>query len=269
MSSAVDLRSLGYRTDLALLELGGTEVEDRGDHLVVRTPDNPAYWWGNFLLLADLPSAGDTDRWLDRFVATFPEARHRTFGVDGTDHTVDELPGFTARGLSVEAQTVMTASVVHPPPRPNDQATYRPLVSDADWEQSVAVRLACHDDPGEDAATHRMFVERAAATHRRTVEAGHGAWFGAFVDGRLLSQMGMLRASPGLGRFQSVETLPEARGQGLAGTLVHHVSRYAFSELAAHTLVMVADPDYLAIRIYRAVGFSDTERQLQAERGPS
>ena len=26
---------------------------------------------------------------------------------------------------------------------------------------------------------------------------------------------------------------------------------------------MVADPDYLAIRIYRSVGFADTERQLQ------
>ena len=27
---------------------------------------------------------------------------------------------------------------------------------------------------------------------------------------------------------------------------------------------MVADPDYLAIRVYRSVGFADTERQLQA-----
>jgi hypothetical protein len=29
---------------------------------------------------------------------------------------------------------------------------------------------------------------------------------------------------------------------------------------------MVADPDYLAIKIYRALGFMDSERQLQAER---
>ena len=31
---------------------------------------------------------------------------------------------------------------------------------------------------------------------------------------------------------------------------------------------MVADPDYLAIRVYRSVGFDDTEVQLQAERKP-
>jgi ribosomal protein S18 acetylase RimI-like enzyme len=101
------------------------------------------------------------------------------------------------------------------------------------------------------------------------VEGGHGAWFGAFVDGRLLSGMGLFRASEGLARFQNVETRPEARGRGLAGTLVHHVSRYGFDELGARTLVMVADPDYLAIRIYRSVGFAETESMLQAERPPA
>jgi hypothetical protein len=34
------------------------------------------------------------------------------------------------------------------------------------------------------------------------------------------------------------------------------------------TLVMVADPDYPAVRVYRSVGFEDSETQLQAERGP-
>ena len=32
---------------------------------------------------------------------------------------------------------------------------------------------------------------------------------------------------------------------------------------------MVADPGYHAIRLYRAVGFDDTESQLQAERTPT
>ena len=33
--------SLGFRTDLALLTASGSVVEDRGTHLVGRTPDNP------------------------------------------------------------------------------------------------------------------------------------------------------------------------------------------------------------------------------------
>ena len=80
--------------------------------------------------------------------------------------------------------------------------------------------------------------------------------------------MGLVTAGPGLARFQAVETHPDVRGRGLAGTLVHHVSGYGFDTLGADTLVMVADPDYLAIRVYRAVGFDDTESQLQAERKP-
>ena len=34
----------------------GSQIEDRGTHLVIRTPDNPTYFWGNFLLLKQRPS---------------------------------------------------------------------------------------------------------------------------------------------------------------------------------------------------------------------
>jgi RimJ/RimL family protein N-acetyltransferase len=263
----VDVTSLGFRTDLALLRLGGTVVEDHGDHLVVRTQHNPTYWWGNFLLLPALPPEDETDRWLQRFELAFPGAQHRAIGVDGTGHTARDLPGFAAAGLTVESSAVMTATSVHPPPRPNDGAEYRALSSDEDWAQYVELHVAC-EDRDQDLVLYREFSERKAATHRRLTEAGHGGWFGAFVDGRLVAQMGLFAASPGLARFQSVETHPDFRGQGLAGTLVHFVSGYGFGELGARTLVMVADPEYLAIRVYRSVGFAESESQLQAEKSP-
>jgi ribosomal protein S18 acetylase RimI-like enzyme len=263
----VDVASLGFRTDLALLERAGSVVEDRGDHLVVRTPDNPTYWWGNFLLLAGVPAPAETGRWLERFGATFPDARHVALGVDGTGGRVADLPGFTDAGLHVEAQTVMTATGVHPPPRPQRGATYRTLSSDDDWAQHVRLHVACTDD-GRGSEDERAFVTRQAAAHRALTEAGHGAWFGAFLDGRLVAQMGLFAAGRGLARFRSVETHPGVRGRGLAGTLVHHVSRYGFTALGARTLVMVADPGYSAIRVYRSVGFTDGESQLQAERSP-
>jgi ribosomal protein S18 acetylase RimI-like enzyme len=80
--------------------------------------------------------------------------------------------------------------------------------------------------------------------------------------------MGLFSAGAGLARFQSVETDPEFRRRGLAGSLVHHASRYGFDELGARTLVMVADPDYFAVDLYRAVGFVAAETQLQLERAP-
>jgi ribosomal protein S18 acetylase RimI-like enzyme len=203
--------------------------------------------------------------WLDTFREEFPEAEHVALGFDGVDGSVDDLQGFAALGLHPEGATVMTTSSVHPPPRPNTTATYRPLTSEADWEQNVELRLACKD-PGHEDGAYEEFARAQGKTRRDLVAQGLGQWFGAFVEGRLVSQMGMFRAGDGLGRFQSVETHPDFRGQGLAGSLVYEVSGYGLGELGAHTLVMVADPDYLAIRVYRSVGFEDTETQLQVER---
>jgi len=261
----VQIESLAFRTDLALLQLGGSEVEDHESYVAVRTPDNPTYWWGNFLLLPTVPSTEDLPAWEAVFTQTFPGARHRAYGVASAHGSRDDLAPMVAAGMSVDASTVMTAdaSSVREPPRPNRAATYRPLVTDADWQQQVELALA-----GEDQSTMREFVVAKAAAQRRTAESGAGTWWGAFVGDRLASSMGLFQASPGLCRFQDVKTHPDARGRGLAGTLVHDISRHGIEALGAETLVMVADPDYLAIRVYRAVGFEDTETQLQAERKP-
>jgi ribosomal protein S18 acetylase RimI-like enzyme len=259
--------SLGFRTDLALLERAGSTIEDCGDHLVVRTPSNPTFYWGNFLLIDHVPAADGVEMWLDRFADALPAAPHRSFGFDAPHAVAADLVAFADHGLDIDVSTVMTATSVHAPAHPNGEASYRAFESDADWARSIELTLACNDE--YEPVGHRTFVERRVAGNRALVEAGHGSWFGAFLDGVLVSQMGLVTAGPALARFQLVETHPGVRGRGLAGTLVHHVSRYGFDTLGAETLVMVADPDYLAIRLYRSVGFSDSESQLQVERKPS
>jgi len=262
----VHVRSLAYRTDLALLQLGGSTVEDRGDHLVIRSPHNPSFYWGNFLLLERTPVADEAQHWLDVFHDSFPDAEHVAIGVDGTTGTREDVAAFADLGLQVGVDSVMTAQTVHEPPHPNREAAYRRLEGDDDWAALVDFRVAM--EPGQHPVRYRRFVADRALDSRRVAEAGHGAWFGAFVGGRLLASMGLVAAGDGLARFQDVETLPEARGRGLAGTLIHEVSRYGFGELGATTLVMVADPGYSAIRIYRRVGFTSTENQLGMQRGP-
>jgi ribosomal protein S18 acetylase RimI-like enzyme len=260
---AMDVRSLAFRTDLALLALGTSEIEDRGTHIVVRTPDNPTFYWGNFMLLSEPPEPTEIDGWLAAYDAEFPHTQHRAFGVDGTEDRPEAMAPFVQAGLSLDIGAVMTAQAVHEPPRPNREAQYRTLESDDDWAQRVRLTASCNEDfPPEQYFT---FASRKAAYERGLTQAGHGAWWGAFVAGEMVSGLGLFRAEAGLARFQSVETHPDARGRGLAGTLVHHASRHAFETLGADTLVMVADPDYLAIRIYRSVGFSETERQSQVQ----
>ena len=257
----MDVQSIAYKTDLALLKLGGSVVEDRSDHLVVRTPHNPTFHWGNFVLLDRPPAAQEVPGVLAEFDAAFPDSRHRAIGVDVTTDRAEALAPLVEAGLSLEIAAVMTARATRPPPRPDTQASYRPLTSDDDWGQRVALSARCNENHETD--DYLGFATARAATDRLLTESGHGAWWGAFHEGRLVSSLGLFRAGAGLGRFQSVETDPDFRGRGLAGTLVHHVSRWGLSELGAETLVMVADPEYVAIRVYRSVGFAETERQTQ------
>jgi hypothetical protein len=52
----VDVRSLGFRTDLTVRRLAGPEIVDRGDYLLVRSSDFPDYYWGNFILVSESSS---------------------------------------------------------------------------------------------------------------------------------------------------------------------------------------------------------------------
>ena len=272
------VRSLGFRTDLALLTLTGSVVEDRGTHLVVRTPDNPTYFWGNFILLAEPPFAGGEREVVAAFQAEFPDASHVSIGIDQVeDRAVEDevAQRFAEAGLDVDRAVVLTASSVHQPLRSLLDVDVRPLESDADWQQRA--ELSCEIDPGVDREKHLGFALRKNSQERALVAAGHGQRFGAFSrdvahdgegKGRLLSTAGIFRTDGGVARFQSVETHPDARRQGLAATVVHAGARHALDHLGAQTLVIVADEAEDAIRIYRRLGFADTERQLMLERRP-
>lgn len=265
---SMPIASLGFRTDLMLLALQGSEVEEHDDYLVVRSPHNPEFWWGNFLLFRNPPEVASAEEWERAFAHEFPHASHRAFGVDGTSGGTARYREFIAAGYDVEASVVMTATEVHAPPHPNRDATYRrlDLTDDVDRESAIALRMA--NAPTMDPMEYRQFLDRTMESMAALQHKGAGSWFGAFLDGRMVSGMGLFSDGNGLARFQSVDTHPEARGLGLAGTLVHHVSTYGLTILRATTLVMVADPGYHAIRIYRSVGFENTEAQIQIERAP-
>lgn len=263
----IAITNLGYRTDLMLLELSGSVLTDKGEYVVVRTPANPTFWWGNYLLFRTPFAPGDTAARLEAFEREFPEADHRSLGVDTTDGLLGSEAELIAADLEIDRSTVMTATSVREPARPNTTSQYRFLSSDDDWEQLVGVTLACATMEVDEG--YRVYNRRRVEASRALCEAGHAKWFGAFDDGRLQASLGLASDGSDAARFQIVQTHPDDRGRGIASTLVHRASRYGFDELGVRTLVMVADPDYLAIRIYRSLGFGDNEVQLQLSRPPA
>jgi len=244
--------------------LEGSRVDDRGSYLAVRSPHNPSYWWGNFLLLAEPPEAGQTDAWLERFAAEFPAAKHVALGIDVTEITGVDVGAFVAAGLHMDRSAVLTTQAVHEPPRSYEAATFRELAGDDDWQQATDLRTVLSE--GEPAA-EPGFLAAKIASERSLTEAGHGFWFGAFVDGKLVSHLGLVTDGSGIARYQNVETHPDWRRKGIAGALVWRAGQHGLDGMAS-TLVIAADPDYVAIRVYRSVGFIDAEAQIGFERQP-
>ena len=95
-----DLRP-GWRTDF-ILHRFGAEVIEREDCLVVRTPCNPTYYWGNCLHLPRLPTDAELGHWLRRFDEEIahvqPASRHVAIGSDAP-YGGESLPTWEAAGF--------------------------------------------------------------------------------------------------------------------------------------------------------------------------
>jgi GNAT superfamily N-acetyltransferase len=159
---------------------------------------------------------------------------------------------------------VLTASALRAPLQ-TTEAELRLIGSDADWGQALALHVACAEP--EDEHVTEAFLAGQVAAARALCDRGHATWLGAYEDGVLRSSLGIVSDGTGLARFQSVETHPDARRRGLASALVHHAGRAALDR-GATRLVIVADPDYHAIGIYRSLGFVEAEMQVQLTRPP-
>jgi ribosomal protein S18 acetylase RimI-like enzyme len=259
------VRSLGFRTDLMLRRMVGAAIEEREFGRVVRTVANPTFYWGNFLLFPALPRAGQPVEWRQHFATEFPDAEHVAIGVDGVDGELGAAAEMRALGLHDEVSSVLIATDLTPIGEVEAGAEVRPPRTAQEWAQTVEFRVAVDEDHG---AAHRQFVERRAAEFRDLMAGGHGVYVAAFVDGVARAGLGVF-AADGLARYQSVETHPEFRRRGLASALLVEAARLVSSQQRVDRFVIVADPSYVAIDIYRRLGFTDAEQQVQWLRPPS
>ena len=259
--------SLGFRTDLALLTAAGSLVEDRGTHLVIRSPENPSYFWGNFLLLAEPPVPGGEREVVAAFHTEFPMADHVSIGIDGTEDLTDALQPFVAAGMEIDSGIVLTTSTLVEPRPVADDVVVRPLESDDDWDRRA--RLSHMLWSQTDEATFMTYARRKNDQERALVGRGLGQRYAAFIGEELISTAGIFVTHEGIARYQSVETQPDHRRQGLAAAVVHAAGEHALASYGIETLVIAADADGDALRIYRRLGFADAERHNTLERLPA
>jgi len=262
-----DLRP-GWQTDFILHRLDA-QILERPDCLVVRTPSNPTYYWGNCLLLPALPRDEDLAHWLGRFyeeiAAHQPASRHVAIGAE-VDFTGQRLPAWEAAGfaLNVEAMLRLRRNEACPPPRPaRGSVELRLLELPRDAEAIAAIEIT--DAGAFEPVGYRAYLAQQHARFARLQAMGQAQWFGLVCDGTLAATCGLLRDGA-IGRFQRVIVHPDFRRRGLAGAMVHGVVRHAFDALGLDELYMAAVPGDVAIGIYRSLGFRDISSGIGLQR---
>lgn len=265
-----DGAALGFRSELILHRAGGQVRDCRDEHgcVVITTPDNPSFFWGNYLLFDRAPRADDARRWSALFDLLIrraqPQSRHAAFG--WLEDAPGDVRGFIADGYTRDDTTVMTASELREVAAPSVDVVIRAFdpCADSDWDALLRLKVATRDLVHAQ-APYAQFAARQIAQWRALAAAGLGSWFGAWArdpspyEARLAAALGIYvepaaQRGERIARYQSVVTDAAFRRKGLCRALVAHAARWARGQ-GAGRLVIVAAAGQMPERLYASLGF--------------
>ena len=250
----------GWATDLAILQLSGSNINDIGDHMVVRSPRNPRFHWGNCLFVTDQHTVGDADRWVATFRSAFPDA---TWTAIGLIEMPDDAEPWVARGLTLELHDVLTTRTV-PRQTPLAQGYSVRRLDGTDWARSEARMMT---GGREDMDAYAQFAAAQTRTRRELSDRGVAAFFGAFAGEALVAELGIVRCGASA-RYQSVGTDEGHRRRGLASHLIGVAARWA-ADAGCDRWVIVTEATNPAGAVYRRAGFEPDVGNAEAYReGP-
>lgn len=254
--------SLVTRTELAVAALSGTIV-DGGDHLVVSTPTQPSFYWGNFVVVPAPRDADEVAQWIARAgEVAAPGVAHVAVVIDGplAALSTEVIAAFEAAGLAREELIAMTSTTEVN--APSTRFDVRPFDGDDDWAALRALSLVTDEQPGMAA-----YLDGWIPSRRACIAAGQARWWGAFDGARLVASAGVVPLGA-VARYQDVQTHPDLRRQGAASAVLAAIAADERARGASSLVIVVGADNEPARGAYRRLGFVDGDRAVQALRRP-
>ena len=172
---------------------------------------------------------------------------------------VGNVEEFIKENYEFQDSITLSTTELNLPPKINKDIEIRKIKTDEEWNEVVELQILCADDVYKE-GEYRKFKVEQMKNHRKMSDNGRGHWFGAFLKDKIVADLGIFfDREQYLGRYQSVGTHPDFRRRGICGTLVYEAGKSIMSEYGVQRLVMNADPNYHAAKIYESVGFSGKE----------
>ncbi|WP_295514723.1 GNAT family N-acetyltransferase [uncultured Pseudomonas sp.] len=223
--------------------------------VAILTPDCPDYYFGNYLLLEQRPTAEQIVAWSADFEGMLgsPQLlKHRAFvwPEPPTEEPPSDLPcGYDYLRL---VSMRLAADAVQPAPALPEDLKIRRLEQATDWHQWNELQAEVTPG-GEHPEAHRRYLDYQARRYRSLCDSGLGDWWGIFDgDEQLLAYLGLYRLDR-VGRFQAVTTRRDWRQRGLCQVLLGTVLQH--QRHAVNSFVIVAEGDHQAQRLYGRAGF--------------
>lgn len=204
---------------------------------------------------------------IERFKQDFPDARHVTLQWDvPAEDLSGETEIFTDQGYKTAQSDVLVLSGGIAESAAPEGITIRPLESEADWQKATELQGIIGIAEGHPADAYLPYIKTRMEVCRKQVASGLATWLGAFDGDKLAGDLGIY-ADARTARYQAVETRDSYRRRGICAALVTAGAKWARSLYPDTTLVIVAEPDSAAGRIYRRAGFELQEKLVSFYRG--
>ncbi len=253
--------SLGLATDILVLSKRA-EIETHPLGWVLRTPNEPDFWFGNQLILRGDPPPPEVA--VAAFHEAFPQAEHVTISWDAPERSLaEDLDTLAERGFVIEQDDVLALDGAPLPVAPTQGFVLRDVVDEGDWSKVADLKVAIGLEEGYQAQGYAAFIRGRCDGWRKAIAAGEGAWYGAFDGETLAADLGIFTDGR-IARFQSVETAAAYRRRGLCSALVVHALDWLQQRAPHARPVIVAEAEGDAGRLYRRIGFALVERQVSA-----
>jgi hypothetical protein len=254
------LKNLGHKTGL-FLDRFFAQVEEKDAYYVICSPQDPHYFWGNYLLFKEAPKRGEAEKMMEAYYQEFSKDQgFAAITFDTVDGSEAYLEDFKNLGFSIDESKILTCQKAIKPLKVRDDLEMRDYQLNDHYEQHVDV----HFDPDWEYGSEevqRAFILKRAQDFQRLIEAKLAHRYGIFKGEKLVADLGVYFADKVI-RFNNVSTHRDHRRQGLCSSLVYKVSEGLIKDHPGTTLVMQADEDYHAAMIYESIGFKPTQRLI-------
>ena len=240
-----------------------TQYSRDDEFIAYMTPTRPDFWWGAYLVSRGMVTktnlASVLSEWEIRLGALTDikkkiiqwEVPVSTFSTASMEwiSELNEPPE------SISINSVLVANALTMPlPAPIPDMTLEEASCERDFVEIVNMALADLESTPESSATegflrwkHDQFNER--------VKNGSGSWWMLKYKGEFVANCGLL-SNGKTARFREVTTHPRWRRQGFAQKLCQRVLAEGFNDPAIDHIVIVAEHNSSAERIYTSIGFN-------------